>query len=193
MSASPIPHFRRWFAQARRDRRLDHPEAMCLSTINRRGAPTARMVLMKDVSAKGFSFFTNIHSPKGRELLARRRAALTFYWPSQKRQIRVEGSVVRLPKRTADAYFATRPRDSQLGSWASRQSESLESRAFLVKRFDAFGEKFKGEKVPAPPHWQGFCVSPNRVEFWQEQPHRLHDRWLYEKRGGRWFVTRLYP
>jgi pyridoxamine 5'-phosphate oxidase len=200
LGSNPFRQFDVWFKQARRDRRLELPEAMCLSTLNARGYPTARMVLMKDYGPQGFSFFTNIHSPKSRELQRHARAALTFHWRSQRRadlpagrQVRIEGKTIRLPKKVADAYFATRPRDSQLGSWASRQSEPLVSRAALIKRFKTFETLFKGKKVPAPPHWQGFQITPERVEFWQEGPHRLHDRWLYEKKGGRWLMKRLYP
>jgi pyridoxamine 5'-phosphate oxidase len=193
-SGDPIQQFGRWFQAARKNRRIALPEAMCLSTINHRGFPTARMVLLKDFDRRGFNFFTNVHSPKARELMARPWAALTFHWPPLGRQIRIEGTVTQLPKRVADAYFATRPRASQVGSWTSRQSEPLESRKALLDAFESLTAQFAGQKVPAPPHWQGFRITPVRVEFWQEGPNRLHDRWLYEKQSsGRWNVTRLYP
>jgi pyridoxamine 5'-phosphate oxidase len=190
---NPVQQFQRWFRQARKDPRLDLPEAMCLSTITAGGGPSARMVLLKGVDRRGFNFFTNIDSPKAEDLLARPRAALTFHWRSQRRQIRIEGKVVRLPKSAADAYFATRPRDSQIGSWASRQSQPLESRAKLLEAFHQWERRYQGKKVPAPPHWQGFRLEPARVEFWQERPYRLHDRWLYVKQRDGWKITRLSP
>jgi pyridoxamine 5'-phosphate oxidase len=194
LSPDPVQQFRRWFGRARQDKAVHLPEAMCLSTINARGYPSARMVLLKDVDGRGFTFFTNIHSPKAGELTARPHAALTFYWGSQGRQVRIEGKVTRLPKKVADAYFATRARDSQIGSWASRQSEPLESRAVLLEKFAEWAAKFKGQKIPPSPHWHGFRITPQRMEFWQERPHRLHDRWVYVKRtSGRWGLTRLYP
>ena len=190
----PLQQFGRWYKQAQQDPQLELPEAMCLSTLNARGYPAARMVLLKDVDRRGFTFYTNNRSPKARELQRRPRAALTFHWRPQLRQVRIEGTVDRLPKKAADDYFATRTRLSQISSWASRQSEALESRAALLDEFDKLLVKFEGKKIPVPPHWQGYRVVPERVEFWQERPHRLHDRWLYVKgRGGRWAMTRLYP
>jgi len=194
LASNPILQFQSWFRQARRLRELKLPEAMCLSTANSQGNPTARMVLLKEVDAQGFSFFTNIHSPKAKDLLARRKAALTFYWEPLRRQVRIEGKVVRLSKQKSDAYFATRSRASQIGSWASQQSQLLMSREVLLARFRALEAKFRGRTVPAPPHWQGFQLQPLRIEFWQERPNRLHDRWVYvRKSNGRWLRMRLYP
>jgi pyridoxamine 5'-phosphate oxidase len=194
LSSDPFRQFQQWFTQARKDPQIDLPDAMCLSTVTRQGTPAARMVLLKGVDRRGFSFFTHVRSPKARDLQARPHASLTFHWRSQRRQIRVDGKASLLPKRVADAYFATRPRDSQIGSWASRQSEVLESREALLALFEKFKKQFEGKKVPAPPHWQGFCVAPSRIEFWQEGPYRLHDRWLYTKTSaGRWLLQRLYP
>ncbi len=194
LAFNPFRHFSKWFSEAKKDPRLDLPEAMCLSTLNARGYPTARMVLLKDHGAEGFTFFTNVHSPKAQQLIQRPHAALTFHWRSQKRQIRIEGRVTHLPKRVADDYFDTRPRESQLGSWASKQSQPLKSRAELIKRFEMYEKLFKGKKVPPSPHWHGFQVIPERMEFWQEAAHRLHDRWGYVRgKSGRWAVTRLYP
>jgi pyridoxamine 5'-phosphate oxidase len=192
LASNPIQQFRLWYKQAAG--RMDLPEAMCLSTLNARGAPSGRMVLLKDVSLAGFSFFTNIESSKAEDLRRRPQAALTFYWRPLRRQVRIEGKAVRLPKRVADAYFASRPRDSQIGSWASLQSRPLATREHLLARFQQFADLFKSRKIPAPPHWQGFLIQPARMEFWQEQPNRLHDRWLYTKgQSGRWGMMRLYP
>jgi pyridoxamine 5'-phosphate oxidase len=194
LSADPIRQFQTWFQAARRDKRIELAEAMCLSTVTPSGQPSARMVLLKAVDREGFQFFTNIHSPKARELQTHPRAALTFHWGPQKRQVRIEGKTVRLPKPVADAYFATRPRESQIGSWASRQSQTLESRALLLSAFEKLRKLFEGKKVPAPPHWQGFRVIPHRIEFWQQGVHRLHDRWVYVRgSSGRWSRKRLYP
>jgi pyridoxamine 5'-phosphate oxidase len=193
LPANPFDLFNHWFAQARRHRQIEMPEAMSLATVTASGDPTSRMVLLKDVSPRGFSFFTNIESAKGRQLLRRPRAALLFYWEVLHRQIRVEGTVRPVPKAEADAYFATRPRFSQLGSWASAQSRPLASRSKLLGRVESFGRQFKGKSVPAPDYWRGFRVEPRRFEFWQAQPNRLHDRWLYERKAGRWKISRLYP
>jgi pyridoxamine 5'-phosphate oxidase len=192
--ADPIAQFQRWFKQAVNHPQMELPEAMCLSTVNRQGYPTARMVLLKDVDDRGFTFFTNVGSPKAKDLIARPRAALTFHWKPLGRQVRIEGKVLSMPKKTADDYFATRPRLSQIGSWASQQSQTLESRAELDARVSEITERFRGKDVPAPAHWHGFRVIPARIEFWQERPNRLHDRWLFSRRGtGPWKVTRLFP
>jgi len=190
----PVLQFQSWFVQALKNPRIDLPEAMCLSTVGPRGTPSARMVLLKEFSGRGFDFFTNMQSAKAAQLKKRPWAALAFHWQPLRRQVRIEGKVESLPKLVADAYFALRPRDSQIASWASKQSAVLTSRQALMNRFKRFAVKFKGKKVPAPPYWQGFRVIPERVEFWQERPNRLHDRWLYVKnRKGRWGLMRLYP
>jgi pyridoxamine 5'-phosphate oxidase len=194
LPTNPLVLFGQWFGKATRTSDLEMAEAMCLSTVNRKGHPSARMLLLKDFGARGFTFFTNINSPKADDLLARPRAAMTFYWRGLRRQIRIEGRVKRLPKKVADDYFATRPRISQIGSWASKQSHPLESRAVLLKRVKEFEQRFDGRKIPSPDHWQGFALQPERIEFWQEGPYRLHDRWLYDRNSaGRWTMKRLYP
>src|SRR4051812_21247174 len=170
--SNPIAQFQRWFKQAVDHPQMELPEAMCLSTVNRAGYPTARMVLLKDADAKGFTFFTNVESPKAKDLIARPRAALTFHWRPLRRQVRIEGKVSRLPKKVADAYFATRPRLSQIGSWASRQSQTLKNRAELDTRVSEIAARYEGKSVPAPKHWNGFRVAPQRIEFWQERPNR---------------------
>jgi pyridoxamine 5'-phosphate oxidase len=194
LSPDPIKQFRLWFDQASHTRRIKKPDAMCLSTLNAAGRPTARMVLLKGVDTHGFRFFTNGESPKARDLDAHPHAALTFHWEALDRQVRIEGTVSRLPKETADAYFATRPRLSQIGSWASRQSEPLESRKVFLERVRELLELYQGQQVPAPPHWQGYILHPARMEFWQAFANRLHDRWQYVlEKDGRWSLTRLYP
>lgn len=194
LSKDPFEQFRIWFEEAKRCPGIGLAEAMCLSTVGSGGLPTARMMLLKDCERDGFTFFTNIHSPKAKALLEHPRAALTFHWGPLQRQVRIEGIIQRLDKRVADAYFATRPRWSQIGAWASRQSQPLKSRFTLMQQFRAWQRRFKDQKVPAPPHWAGFQVNPVRMEFWQGRPYRLHDRFLYLKsKTNRWTATRLYP
>ena len=191
---NPIQQFEAWFEQAKKDALLEMPDAACLATVNAKGRPSARMVLLKGINQKGFTIFTNQNSRKGHDLKSRPYAALTFHWPSQRRQIRIEGKVIQHPKRVADAYFSTRPRLSQIGSWASRQSEVLASREALLVEFDRLLLKYEGKKIPAPPYWQGYLIVPERVEFWQERPNRLHDRWEYcRNKKGWWEMNRLYP
>jgi len=190
--ADPIVKFQAWWADAKAAD-PSYFDAMCLSTISAEGRPSARMVLLKSVDARGFVFFTNFESRKGRELLARPFAALTFHWSSLERQVRVEGSVTVVSNEEADSYFASRPRGSRLGAWASEQSRPLESRATLERRWAEFEGKFAGSDVPRPPHWSGFRVDPERIEFWQGQPSRLHDREVHARRDGVWTIERLYP
>ncbi len=151
------------------------------------------MVLMKSFDEKGFVFYTNLNSTKGRALRATSRAALTFYWEALSRQVRIQGNVMPVSNEAADDYFATRPRGSQLGAWASEQSELLESRAKLEEKFQQYDEKFTGCEIPRPPHWGGYRVSPHRIEFWIGRNDRLHDRLLYERNGETWVMQRLYP
>lgn len=187
----PLRLFHRWFAAAARRQSL--AEACCLSTVSPSGVPQGRMVLLKAADAKGFCFYTNLKSPKARSLRRNPAAALTFHWPSQGRQVRVEGRVRPVSAREADAYFASRPRFSRLAAWASRQSAPLPSRRVLLRRFLAVSLRFRGRDVPRPPFWSGYRLVPRRMEFWEARPHRLHDRVLYVRRGGRWTRTRLYP
>ena len=190
--ADPIGRFRELYAEVSRDAPFD-PTAMTLATVDGAGRPSARIVLLKAVDERGFSFFTNYRSRKGRELEANPRAALCLYWPWADRQVRVEGKVERLPEPESDAYFATRPLDSQLGAWASEQSAPLDSRAALLARAAATGAKHLGRKVPRPAHWGGFLVRPERVEFWSARPSRLHERLVYSRNGEAWTVERLQP
>lgn len=192
--ASPIEQFAVWFDEAIRCRAIQYPEAMCLSTIDSHGYPEARMVLLKGFDERGFSFHTNRESRKGKSLLETKRAAITFYWEPLHRQVRIQGGAELVSKEEADRYFQTRPRVSQIGAWASKQSQVLKNRTVLTSRMAQFKKKFRGSEVPRPAYWVGFRIVPQNIEFWQQRAHRLHDRFLYTKNGkGGWKVVRLYP
>jgi len=188
----PYELFDEWFKTAA-EKELHEPNAMALATADAGGMPSVRMVLLKGVDPRGFVFYTNYESRKGTQLLANRQAALCFHWKSLKRQVRVEGAIELVTPEEADAYFATRPRTSQIGAWASQQSRPLEGRLELEKRVALYTAKFGVGKVPRPPHWSGFRVLPQRIEFWEDRPFRLHDRLVYHRDGERWWTERLYP
>jgi pyridoxamine 5'-phosphate oxidase len=191
----PIERFREVYALADKIDRsvLPDPTAMALGTVDDDGSPSVRIVLLKAYDERGFVFYTNYEGRKGRELLARPRAALCFYWPTIDIQVRIEGSVVEVAHDEADAYFATRQRMSQIGAWASRQSEPLENPEALDKRVSKYEGEFEGKAVPRPPHWSGFRVQPERIEFWKGKPNRLHERHLYTRVGNGWQIETLYP
>jgi len=184
--------FDEWLAEARASEPND-PEAMALATAGADGQPSMRMVLMKGHGPGGFIFYTNEESVKGQQLAENARAALLFHWKSLRRQVRIEGAVERVPADQADAYFASRSRDSQLGAWASDQSRPLDARATFEARYDEMKRRFDGQDVPRPPHWGGYRVIPERIEFWSDRPHRLHERRLFTRDGERWSEGLLYP
>ena len=188
----PIALFKAWFADAEKSE-PDLPNAVALATATQSAAPSVRMVLLKDVDARGFVFYTNLESRKATELGANPKAAMCFHWKSVHRQVRVEGRVELVPDDEADAYFATRERLSQIGAWASKQSRPLEGRFELEKRFAEFTARFHVGRVPRPDFWSGFRVVPHAIEFWQQQSFRLHDRVVYHRRGDGWATERLYP
>lgn len=166
---------------------------MALATVDADGMPNVRMVLLKGLDARGFVFFTNLNSQKGRELQSSPKAALVFYWKSLNRQIRVRGNVEKVTDVEADEYFATRPRGAQIGAWASQQSAPLESRFALEKAVALHTAKFGIGAIPRPAHWSGFRIVPNAIEFWADRPFRLHDRIVFHRKGEGWVKTRLYP
>ncbi|WP_425989525.1 pyridoxamine 5'-phosphate oxidase [Brevundimonas sp. TWP2-3-2] len=188
----PIGLFIEWLTDARGHEPND-ANAMALSTVDADGAPDSRMVLLKDVDGRGFTFYSNRQSAKGVELDARPRAALLFHWKSLRRQVRVRGTVEPVSTEEADAYFASRARESRIGAWASDQSRPLASRADLEAAVARETERFEGQDVPRPERWTGWRVLPETVEFWRDRPFRLHDRLLFTRDGGGWARTRLQP
>jgi pyridoxamine 5'-phosphate oxidase len=195
--SDPYSLFDSWFAEAQASEPND-PNAMALATADAQGKPSVRMVLLKghgpDADGKGgFIFYTNLESRKGGELAANPQVALLFHWKSLRRQIRIEGPVQRVTDATADAYFATRGRDSQLGAWASDQSRPLADRESFEARFEEMKARFEGQDVPRPPHWSGHIVLPQKIEYWQDRAHRLHERWLFVRDGDGWASGMLYP
>ncbi|RXR28844.1 pyridoxamine 5'-phosphate oxidase [Sphingobium fluviale] len=189
----PFSQFNEWYALAR-ESELNDSNAMALATVDADGRPSVRMVLLKGHGPDGFVFYTNFEGRKAGDLLVNPNGALLFHWKSLRRQIRIEGAVARVDDTTADAYFATRSRDSQLGAWASDQSRPLESREVFMARYADMNARFEGQEVSRPPHWSGFRLIPRRIEFWQDREHRLHERWLYSADGkGGWAKGMLYP
>ncbi|MEZ5216118.1 MAG: pyridoxamine 5'-phosphate oxidase [Ilumatobacteraceae bacterium] len=192
LAPEPVTQWWTWYRQAE-DAGCTEPHAMTVSTVDLDGAPDARLVLVRDVDERGFSFFTNYESAKSRQLAASGHAALTFAWLELHRQVRVRGRVERVSASESDDYFASRPRGSQLGAWASPQSLVISSREELDRRVAAVEDRFTEVDVPRPEHWGGWRVVPNRVEFWQGRPSRLHDRLRYRLVDGAWVVERLAP
>lgn len=193
-TADPLTLFAEWYAEAEKTEPND-PTAMALATVGSDGTPSLRMVLLKGFDAQGFVFYTNYESRKGLQLAAHPKAALLFHWKSLRRQVRLEGPASQTTAEEADAYFDTRQRGSQIGAWASDQSRPLESRFALEKRVAEFGARHLIGKVPRPPHWSGFRLQPLLIEFWQDQPFRLHDRLEYSRASASapWSTRTLYP
>ena len=192
-AANPFAHFEAWFEEARESENSD-PNAMTLATADSRGRPSARMVLLKDFDETGFVFYTNLQSRKGGELSENPHVALLFHWKSLRRQVRIEGPATPVGDAEADEYFASRPRGSRIGAWASKQSRPLESRFALEKSVAEYTARFAVGEIPRPDHWSGFRIEPVSIEFWHDRPFRLHDRVLFttDSDGG-WSKTRLYP
>src|SRR6185436_2948715 len=191
-TSDPLDLFRAWF-DAAKEREPAEPNAVALATVDSAGRPSLRMVLLKGADPKGFVFYTNFESKKGRDLLATGRAALCFYWKSMKRQVRIEGPAAPVAPEEADAYFASRDRGSQLGAWASLQSRPMSGKMELMGRVAKFTAQFGVSAVPRPPHWSGFRIAHERIEFWQEGRFRLHDRLVYERDGQGWKTETLFP
>jgi pyridoxamine 5'-phosphate oxidase len=190
----PIRLFKAWFEEATRTEPAD-PNAMAVATVDADGMPNVRMVLMKEFDERGFVFYTNVDSQKGRELGSQAKAGLVFYWKSLKRQVRIRGAVERVTAAEADAYFSTRPRLAQIGAWASKQSSPLESRLAFEKAVALYTAKYAVSTVPRPPNWSGYRIVPLTIEFWHDRPYRLHDRIEFRRDapGQPWNKTRLYP
>lgn len=191
-AAEPFAVFDAWMKEAERSEPND-PNAMAVATVDGNGLPNVRMVLLKGVDARGFVFYTNVESNKGRELLVQPKAALALHWKSLRRQVRARGPVSQVSDAEADAYFASRPRDSRIGAWASQQSRPLEGRFALEKAVAFYAAKYAVGDIPRPSYWTGFRIEPVSIEFWRDRPFRLHDRVVFTRSGEGWVRTRLYP
>ena len=192
VTADPIDQFQHWFEEAL-EADLHEPNAMTLATATPDGKPSARIVLLKGFDERGFVFYTNYGGRKARELEQNPNCSLTFYWGELERQVRIEGRAARVTGEESDTYFASRPRGSQLGAWASEQSRPVENRTELEERLKELEEEYEGREIPRPPFWGGYRVEPQRMEFWQGRENRLHDRLLYTRSGGAWKTERLQP
>ncbi len=191
--SDPLSLYADWFVQALASSGSLDSKAVALATVDAAGKPSVRMVLVQYADARGFTFFTNLESPKARDLAARPEAAICFHWPVIERQVRVEGRVEPLPEAEADAYFASRPRESQIGAWASKQSAPLERDDALAIRVAQLTADYDGKTIPRPPFWSGYRLVPSMIEFWTGKPGRLHERIRYDRAGEAWTTVKLYP
>lgn len=188
----PFDIFAKWFEEAK-EKEINDPNAMAVASVDAKGRPSIRMVLLKDFDASGFVFYTNYESRKGTEILGNPQTALLFHWKSLRRQVRIEGPVEKVSDAEADDYFHSRPRQSQIGAWASQQSRPLESRFALEKAVAKYAAKYPVGTIPRPPYWSGFRIRPDYFEFWEDRPFRLHDRLIFKPAGNGWATEKLYP
>lgn len=188
----PMALFETWFEEAKKSE-VNDPDAMAVATSTPDGAPSVRMVLLKGLGPDGFVFYTNKESRKGEQIAKNTSAAICFHWKSLRRQVRVEGTLAEVTPEQADAYFASRSRESQVAAWAADQSRPMAERSVFLDRVDDATHRFEGKDVSRPPHWSGFRLEPVMIEFWLDQPHRMHDRLVYRRSGDGWETERLYP
>ena len=192
VNKNPFNQFETWFEEAVSSKILD-PYAMSVSTVSAEGQPSTRIVYLRFISEDGLVFYTNYKSDKGNNITINNKVGINFFWGELDRQIRVEGEVVKASEEMSDLYFSKRPRESQVGAWASEQSSVIENREELENRVEHFTEKYKDQEIPRPPHWGGYIVKPKTFEFWQGRPNRLHDRLIYSKSNGSWVISRVAP
>lgn len=192
LAQNPIVQFEYWFDEAV-GANLPEPHAFMVSTVNTEGKPSARIVLLRNADENGFTFFTNYNSRKGHDIEAKPYASATFFWQQLQRQVRIEGTIEKVSAQESDEYFASRPRESQIGAWASNQSQVLESREALEQRVASLTKEYEGKDIPRPPHWGGYRIKPTQIEFWQGRASRLHDRFLYTLDNNNWTINRLNP
>ena len=193
LEKTPIKLFEKWFQKAQQNDEIDEPNAMTISTLDNDGFPRGRVVLLKAFNASGFIFYTNYTSEKGKAIAQHSKVGLSFYWPSQQRQIHVQGKASKLSEEESEIYFQSRPRGSQLGAWVSPQSQVIENRKVLESSLQHLEKKFKDQRIPKPKHWGGYLINPQVFEFWQGRPNRLHDRIRYFQVDSKWKYERLAP
>ncbi len=191
-NVNPLSLFKEWFEDAKKSE-INDPNAMNLATISPNGKPSSRIVLLKSFNEQGFIFYTNSNSKKGKSIKSNTNVALNFHWKSLQKQIRIEGTVSIIESSEADQYYNSRPLGSRIGAWASQQSEELDDRSSLLNRVEEYEKKFKKKNISRPPHWNGYIVNPNLIEFWQDMPFRLHDRVEFRKQKDSWISRKLYP
>ena len=191
-SNNPFSLFKEWFEEAQKNE-INDANAMNLSTISKSNFPSSRMVLLKDFDDRGFVFYTNIKSKKGKDIINNPNVSLNFHWKSITKQVRIEGKVISVTKEEADEYFNSRPKESRIGAWASNQSSKMNNREDLIKKYNFYNDKFKEGSIPRPDYWIGFRVAPTLIEFWQDMPFRLHDRLEFVKNNNKWETKKLFP